>query len=364
MYKLIIVSPRPPWWGGGVERVVGEVAKRLTKDFDISVYCTDDYSGVYHWNGLQVYVFADRSIDRSAYEGFSLQMLSYLRREEFDLIHSHNFSTFMPLAASLAGGGRKVFNPHYHYIASTLKYGVLRKIYDRLLGPYLFRNADSILCFSNTEKNLIFRRFGVPHNKMKVIYNGVNFDMIEKSRPYQFEGKLILYVGRLERYKNVHTVIRALRYVPDEYRFYVVGSGPYKFGLSRLVHQLGLGSRVRFLGYVTDKEMYRWLKTCSVLVQLSEIESGLSIACIEALAAGKPVIVNDDFLALRETVELFEGRGVLPFKVRKGVTRELAELVEDSTQLRVRVPLHDFKWDTTAERVKNVYLDLLEGNYD
>jgi len=358
MFKVIIVSPRPPWCGGGVERVVGEVARRLQKDLDISIYSTDDHPGVYYWQGLKVNVFRRYS---EAYR-FSLALFRCLKREKFDLIHSHSFPTFMPLAASQTIGGKKVFNPHFHYIGSTLKYRCLRKIYEPLIGSYLFEKADLIVCFSNTEKNLILQRFNVPHGKIKVIYNGIDVDVIRNSMPYDFDGKLILYVGRLERYKNVQMVIKAMPYLPNEYRFYVIGSGPYEANLKRLVHQLGLSSRVYFLGFVTDEEMYRWLNTCSVLVQLSEIESGLSIACLEALAAGKPIIVNDDFLALRETLELFGGKAVLPLKVTKSAVNELAKLVEDSTQLRARVSLHDFHWDTTAERVKNVYLNLLEGN--
>jgi len=353
--NLVVVSARAPWCGGGVERTVGEVAKRLKKDFDIAIYCTNHKPGLYSWEDIPVYVFKGY-ID--AYR-FSLPMYKALKKGDFDLVHAHCFTTFMPLVASRITKKSFVFNPHFHQIGSTLLYKTLRKIYDPFAGYYLFKNASLIVCNSVTEKNLILDRFQTSRT-IEVIYNGVDTHRIKNAQPYDIDGKLILYVGRLEKYKNVQVAIQALSFLPKEYHLCIIGKGSYEASLKRLTDELGLNDRVRFLGYLTDEAVYRWLKTCSVFINLSEIES-FGMTCIEALAAGKPVIANDDHFGLKETADLFTGN-IFTVNAKETSPQELSNLIEDTIEVRVNVNLHDFDWNTIAERFKEAYVRVLQNS--
>lgn len=336
--------------------MVNEISKRLTKYFDVVIYCTDNKPGTYSQNGIPVHAFRGYT---TAYN-FSPSLYRSLKKVKCDLIHSHSFPTFMPLAASSAKGDKKlVFNPHFHILGSTLTYTLLRKIYEPTIGYYLFKTADLIVCFSSTEKFFIRKRFGLPANKFRVIYHGANIHEVESAKPYDLHEKIILYVGRLEKYKNVQMIIKSLQYLP-EYQFYVVGKGSYEASLKKVVNRSNLRDRVKFLGYLKDEDMYRWLKTCTVLVQLSKIESGFSITCLQALAAGKPVIVNDNIISLGETADLFKGKGVFPFN-GEGSAYELARLIEDVSSVQVHPDLGDFDWDTTARKFRDLYLEVLNG---
>jgi len=353
-----MVSPFPPWLSrGGVSRTVNEIANRLKKDFDISIYCVNNKSGIFMHNSIPVHVFKGST---GVYR-FSPSLYVKLKKAKCDLIHSHSLATFAPLAASLVKRDRKlVFNPYFHNIGSTSINTLLRKLYDPIVGYYLFRRADLVVCFSNTEKLFIRNLFSVSSTKVRVIYNGANIYEITGVEPYDLHEKIILYVGRLEKYKNIELIIKSLQYLPKEYQLYLIGKGAYEVNLKMIVSRLNLKDRVKFFGYLMDREMYRWLKTCSVFVQLSKIESGISISCIEALAAGKPVIVNDSVSSLKETVDLFKGEGVFPFNIKTNSARELAELIEEARLLRVNMDLKDFDWDTTARKFKELYFELID----
>ena len=106
------------------------------------------------------------------------------------------------------------------------------------------------------------------------------------------DGKLILYVGRLEKYKNIHLIIPALKHLPEDYYLYIIGEGPYQTDLIKLIKNLNLTKHVKILGHLSDKETNQWMKTSSVFITLSDIEA-FGITVLEALAANTPVIVNN-----------------------------------------------------------------------
>lgn len=342
--------------------MIKETSNQLAKEFDITIYCADDKPGKYIHGNIPVYVF--QGYRRGYY--FSPSLYKEVKKVKCDLFHVHNFQSLIPLTVSIAKADKKiVFSPHFHPIGSTSPNTMLRKCYEPVVGPFLFKSSDLIICFSNTEKHLLINRFGknlIKPDKTRVIYHGANFYEVENAKPFDLSGKIILYVGRLERYKNVQIIIESLRFLPKEYQLFIIGEGTFEFTLKQIAHKLNLMDRVKFLGYLSDRLMYRWLKTCSVLVQLSKIESGISLTCIDALAAEKPVIVNNDFVALRETAELFKGHGVFPFNTEEGSAQELAKLIQNASMVRAKADLSEFNWSMSARKIRDAYLEALNSS--
>jgi glycosyltransferase involved in cell wall biosynthesis len=199
---------------------------------------------------------------------------------------------------------------------------------------------------------MVRERFAIS-NKIAVIHPGVNADEIQDAKPFKFSGKLVLYVGRLERYKNIQRVVEAIKYLPQDFAFYVIGEGSYKSELAAIIEQNQLGARVRLLGACTDAGLYRWMKTSSLLVNLSEVES-FGITVLEALAAGKPVLINGKTgpreLALRFgwAISLINLEGVNSLQLARAIDR--AVHVEIGP-----VDLSDFRWDSIADRTLALY---------
>jgi glycosyltransferase involved in cell wall biosynthesis len=116
------------------------------------------------------------------------------------------------------------------------------------------------------------------------------------------EVPLFLFVGRVDREKRLDVLIEAVLLVPDlPLQVAIAGKGGQKERLSKLAHDRGLGRRVVFLGYVPDDDLPRLLRAADVFVIPSEAELQ-SIATLEAMASGRPIIAADA-RALPELVE-------------------------------------------------------------
>lgn len=339
--------------------MAGEIAKRLKNAFDITFYCTSNSSdevGKHTWEGIPVRVFKSYSF---AYE-LSLPLYRALKGEkEVCLVHAHNYSTLIPLTAVLARSDIPIIiNSHFHQKASTRINSLLRRMYDPWLGAYALHRAKLVVFNSNAEKEALLSRF--PNLQwVRVIYNGVDLDRTRLAEPYPTTTKCVLCVSHLLRYKNVHLVIYALEYLPKEYSVVVIGTGSEMRALQALVAKLGLQSRVSFLGNVPDKEVYRWYRTATVFVHLSQIES-FGMTCIEALAAGTPVVANDDGAGLKETIELFH-----PYICAVDVTvdspQQIANAIENASYIKVEASLRDFDWDEIANQFSAVYSEVIES---
>jgi glycosyltransferase involved in cell wall biosynthesis len=99
-----------------------------------------------------------------------------------------------------------------------------------------------------------------------------------------------VFAGRLVPAKNVGLAISALAAVPSA-SLVVVGDGPEREGLERLIAELGLGDRVRMVGALPRSETIEWLRAADAAVLPSDWENFPHTA-VEALAAGTPVIAT------------------------------------------------------------------------
>jgi len=104
--------------------------------------------------------------------------------------------------------------------------------------------------------------------------------------------RLLLFVGRLGREKNVDLLLEALTLAQVPARLAIAGDGPERETLEARANELGLGDRVRFLGAVDRAELPDYYASADAFVFASVSETqGLVLA--EAMAAGAPVIAVD-----------------------------------------------------------------------
>jgi glycosyltransferase involved in cell wall biosynthesis len=109
---------------------------------------------------------------------------------------------------------------------------------------------------------------------------------------------LLGYVGRLVPEKGLLTLIDAFaRAGCDHARLVLIGSGPMEEQLRRAAADLGLGERVRFVGFVPHVEVPRWLSALDAMVLPSETQANwreqFGRVVLEAMACGTPVLGSD-----------------------------------------------------------------------
>jgi len=104
----------------------------------------------------------------------------------------------------------------------------------------------------------------------------------------------LVFVGRLTTEKQIDVVLRAMKALDPalDVSFDIVGNGDQRRALEQLTAQLGLSDRVRFHGHTSDEELRALLTNAGVFV-IASIAELQSIATMEAMASGLPVVGAD-----------------------------------------------------------------------
>lgn len=279
----------------------------------------------------------------------------HLRRTAatFDLVHVHSADASLAVAAVRAHPRRLVFTPHapVHHL--------LRRPYGPLIRAVIGRGAHT-LCAAKAESEVLRRMFPSATNQIGAVPHGVDIAAIDGARPFAYRGTVVLTVGRLERHKRIDRAIAAMAALDPEFRLAIVGDGSAREKLLAHSVDLNVSPRVNFVGSVADAELYRWLRTASVVVALAEQEfSGVHVT--EALCGGAQVVASD-IPVHREAASYSGGAGV-SFVAPAGSPLDLADRIFELAGTNGPQPLHLEvpTWDETVERTLEVYAGLTHG---
>jgi glycosyltransferase involved in cell wall biosynthesis len=292
-------------------------------------------------------------------------LIRLLRRERPDLFHAHMSSPVAckwGLAAAVAA--------RVPAVLGTVQVGGYeppdRSAYWQLRA--LARGVDRYLAVSRDIARELVEQLGWPEEKIEVSYNPVDLRRVEVAAPPGLREQLgaggarplVLTPARLDAQKGHRFLFEAIAQVPDAV-FALAGEGPEREPLEALAAQLGIGERVRFLGRRED--VPQLLAACDVFA-LPSLYEGSSLAVLEAMAAGAPVVSS----AIGGTDELIEddSSGLLvPPGDSEALAAALRRLLGDpelreslAARARERVE-RDLTRERMAARVTGVYRELL-----
>ncbi len=339
---------------GGVETHVKEISERLAKSgFDVEVVCTDTTGRLKKHETISgVAITRFRAFAPGDAYYFAPQIYFYLRNRSYDIIHAHGYHALPAFFAALAKEARRfVFTPHYHRGGHTLIRNLLHKPY-KPIGKKIFEKADKVVCVSEYEKRNVLSDFNMVPGKIEKIPNGLNLAEFADIKKHNEEGAL-LYVGRLEKYKGIQHIIKALPYLKD-FRLKIIGKGPFENDLRRLAEELSVTGRIQWYKNLTREEMLTHYASADVFLMLSTHEAyGITVA--EALMSGTPCIVAMG-RALDEFVDGERCMGIeIPITDEKLVSIIL-KLKESGIKGRIEtknLPIHD--WNDVTGKLIEIY---------
>lgn len=231
----------------------------------------------------------------------------------------------------------------------------------------LSRRVDRYLAVSRGIADELVDGLGWPRRQIDVVYNAVDPARVGVEAPPGLRAELgggdrplVLIPARLDAQKGHRVLFEAIPQVPEA-TFLLAGEGPEREALGALAAQLGIAERVRFLGRRED--VPQLLAAADVFV-LPSLYEGSSLAVLEAMAAGTPIVSS----AIGGTDELIEdGRSgllVAPGDVA-GLAAALRRVLDDSglreglaARARERVEA-GLTREQMAARVSGVYRELL-----
>jgi glycosyltransferase involved in cell wall biosynthesis len=261
--------------------------------------------------GIKVYRFPSLRVPRTKGKvrvalPSSMAINKILKKEGVDIVHIHTplYLSYLTMKVARKRNLPVIVTSHTQpdnwllNVPQMNKKFLVEAFYKLFLRMY--NKADLIICVSDFGKNLLKKR--KIKNKIKVISNGIDLSRFKPRNTLSFDkkfgidhkkNKLILYVGRLMKEKNIEVLINSMREVTAKLpnaRLFIAGEG-YKAGsLKRRVKRLRLNSYVKFLGFLPEEELSLAFASCDVFVLPSLIElQGLVL--LEAMACGKPIIV-------------------------------------------------------------------------
>lgn len=249
----------------------------------------------------------------------------------------------------------------------------------RIVGPFssgiakFARESDAIIVYSESVKNDIISRLDVPESKVSVIYLAVDdaFDQPAEDADwldemYQIRRPYILFVGMLEPRKNVPAILRAFDAVRSDvpHRLVIVGARGWMYDeIFQLHDELGLGDRVRFIGFVPGHDkLAAFYRNADLFVYPSFYE-GFGLPVLEAMKCGCPVVTSK----ASSIVEIAEDAALL---ADADDWRALAEqmmraLSDDSLREELsrkgRERAAAFSWKRAADQTLEVYRKVVEG---
>ncbi len=181
----------------------------------------------------------------------------------------------------------------------------------------------------------------------------------------------LLSLGRLIHWKGFELGLRAFARAQSRLshaEYWIIGDGPERKRLERLVHRLGISDRVTFWGYLPRSQVLEKLAECDALMHPSLHDSG-GWVCLEAMAAGLAVVCfNLGGPAVQVTDEAgIKVSAVSPEQAISGLADALARLANDPafraklrSAARERVKDH-FAWDEKGKFLATIYKDVARG---
>lgn len=264
-------------------------------------------------NNIQVTVFPAefqfRSFRTNPY-GFSISFsfLRSIKRIDGDLIHAHGYYDFETQVASpLLKKIKKiplVLNTYgtvpYEYSYSQ-KHKLMKIFLDIITLRSAIRSADLILAETNFEKERLLK-FGAPNKKIRLIYGKVDTDLFRptgKSLFEEYDSKIILYVGRINRVKGITLLIEAFSLVIKKHKVKanLILVGPvddqiYLNTLREIISSLDIDKHIIFFGPVDHESLPEIYSSADVLV-LSSLYESMGYVLLEAQACGCPVVATN-----------------------------------------------------------------------
>ncbi len=284
---------------GGMENGIVNLVNRMDERFAPSI-CALDFEETFSARITRPGVGYFLLPPRSSGVDWSLvgSLASLLRREQVEILHSHNWGTFLygVLAGRLAGIG-VIHGEHGKNFSELAAEGRAK----RLAKTWLGRQADLLLSVCEDIRLEWLARYGIPAKLIRTIPNGVNSERFAPAPAAPARRALGVpedafvagTVGRLDPIKNLPALLgAAARLVPRIPGLHVVflGDGPLESELRQKAEALSLSGRVHFLGRRLDVEKLLPGFDAFVLPSFSE---GMSNVLLEAMSCGVAPICAD-----------------------------------------------------------------------
>jgi glycosyltransferase involved in cell wall biosynthesis len=264
--------------------IVEEERLRQVKDFRISYGQKFKFSGKYGSNLME-------EVARYAMVGGTIALQ---HRDEFDVIHAHDWLTYYAgIAAKELTGKPLVIHVH----ATSFDRGSVDNIDTRVFAIEQkgMQIADRVVTVSDLTRNIVINKYGIDPSKVITVHNAVDFSGRENlSVERGVRDKVVTFLGRITFQKGPEYFIEAAAKVlkrTRNVRFVMAGSGDMMNRAIRQVAKLGIADRFHFTGFLRGMDVQKMFALSDVYVMPS-VSEPFGISPLEAMRTGVPSVIS------------------------------------------------------------------------
>ncbi|MEK7203066.1 MAG: glycosyltransferase family 1 protein [Patescibacteria group bacterium] len=222
------------------------------------------------------------------------------------------------------------------------KYGANIFDYHIWSTKFILKHTKKIITISNFSKNEIKEFFSVDPEKIKVIYHGYNSDLFQPIadsekinqvlNKYRVKQPYIFYVGRLEKKKNIPTLVEAYAIMREKYKdikhkLVLIGRAGYGFDeVNYIIQKFNINNEVILTGWLAEEDMPFIYHGATAFIFPSFYE-GFGIPLLQAMACKTPIVAS----RIPATVEVVEDSALFfdPFN-KEEMAEAMAKIIIDN----------------------------------
>jgi teichuronic acid biosynthesis glycosyltransferase TuaC len=198
------------------------------------------------------------------------------------------------------------------------------------------------------------QQLGMPATSLRTMPNGVDLNLFRihpqvgaRTELGWPQGPTLLSVGNLIENKGHHIAIESLAQLP-EFRLVISGEGPQRQALAQLANELGVASRLTFLGRVDQARLAICYSAADILVLPSSRE-GWPNVLLESMACGTPVVATR-VGGIPEIVTSVQAGRLISARTASGLVEGIQALWRSMPgQAEVRLVANARSWQSTTE---------------
>ena len=264
--------------------IVEDERARQLKDFRVSYGQKFKFSGKYGANLLE-------EVARYAMVGGTIAMQ---HKDEFDVIHSHDWLTYLAgIAAKELTGKPLVVHVH----ATSFDRGTDDMVDSRVyaIEKRGMEAADRVVTVSDLTRGIVINKYGIDPAKVVTVHNAVDFsgrENLEVERGVR--DKVVTFLGRITFQKGPEYFIEAAAKVlkrTQGVRFVMAGSGDMMNRCIKMVARKGISDRFHFTGFLRGMDVQKMFALSDVYIMPS-VSEPFGISPLEAMRTGVPSIIS------------------------------------------------------------------------
>ncbi|MBN2635207.1 MAG: glycosyltransferase family 4 protein [Prolixibacteraceae bacterium] len=284
------------------------------------------------------------------------------KNNEFDIIHAHDWLAYPAGMAAKKISGKPLV-VHVHATDFDRSGGSVNpRVY--AIEREGMEAADKIIAVSKLTKSTIIEKYGIPEEKVTVVYNAVEpvFDEESTFPGKGINDKVVTFLGRITLQKGPEYFIEAAKLVlkkMDNVRFVMAGSGDLMNSMVKRVAELGISEHFHFTGFLKGSDVAQMLQLTDVFVMPS-VSEPFGIVPLEAMQSKVPVVISKQ----SGVAEILKNTIKIDFWDTYAMADAIYALLNynalsEHFKEQGKNEVDNLKWINSAKRVTNVYIDVL-----